>query len=651
MFIGYEPGSKDWRFYDPVARRAIVSRDVVFEEHASWDWSKEDDYDQAAHTSDFSVEYTVEEHQEHVTDDEDHAADHTPGPVEFLSPPPDAAEHLDVDDDDYVPRYRAIDNILGPATPPGLAARNQSAELHLQIGEEPSSFAEAELHRPWRQAMIEEMDSIVSNKTWRLVTLPPDHRPIGLKWVYKVKKNSSGEVIKHKARLVAKGYVQQPGIDYEEAFAPVARMESVRLLLALAAQEGWEVHHMDVKSAFLNGDLREEVYVKQPPGFIVDGQEEKVLRLDKALYGLRQAPRAWNAKLDQTLVVLGFQRSTSEHSVYARGHGESRLLVGVYVDDLVITGSSTDEISRFKAEMKSKFKMSDLGLLCFYLGIEVEQRKDGITLSQAAYARKILDRAGMATCNPSLTPMETRLKLSKVSDSPPVDPTEYRGIVGCLRYLVHTRPDIAFAVGYVSRFMEKPTTDHLAAVKRILRYVAGTISYGCHYKKTGAEPKLVGYSDADLGGCIDSRKSTTGLLFFYGSSLISWQSQKQKIVALSSCESEYIAGTTATCQGVWLARLLSELKSEQCKPFPLKMDSQAAIALSKNPVFHERSKHIDIRFHFIRECIGDGKMDVTHVCTEKQLADTLTKPLGRDRFSELREQLGVVKVVSKEHQV
>ena len=221
--------------------------------------------------------------------------------------------------------------------------------------------------------------------------------------------------------------------------------------------------------------------------------------------------------------------------------------------------------------------------------------------------------------------------------------------MGSLRYLVHTRPDIAFAVGYVSRFMERPTSEHLNAVKRILRYIAGTIDYGCHFRRTGAELKLLGFSDADMGGDIDTRKSTTGVLFFLGSSPVTWQSQKQKVVALSSCEAEYIAGTAAACQGIWLAQLLADLQSKQRAAFLLKMDSQSAIALSKNPVFHDRSKHIDVKYHFIRECIGNGTMDIEHVRTEEQLADILTKPLARDRFCELRVQLGVVKI-SKEHQ-
>jgi hypothetical protein len=408
-----------------------------------------------------------------------------------------------------------------------------------------------------------------------------------------------------------------------------------------------EVHHMDVKSAFLNDELQEEVYVRQPQGFVVNGQEHKVLRLVKALYGLKQAPRTWNVKLDQTLRALGFINSNSEHAVYARGHGTSRLLVGVYVDDLIITGSDITEIATFKLQMQGQFKMSDLGLLSFYLGIEVQQRQNGICISQAGYARKVLERAGMGSCNPCHTPMEPRLRLSKISSAAPVDATEYRGIVGSLRYLVHTRPDIAFAVGYVSRFMEAPTTEHLAAVKRIIRYVAGTIDYGCCYKRGSAEAKLLGFSDADMGGDVDTRKSTTGVLFFFGPCAITWQSQKQKVVALSSCEAEYIAGTTAACQGTWLAQLLAELRSEQPRTFTLKMDSQSAIALSKNPVHHERSKHIDVRFHFIRNCIVDRKMEVEHVRTEEQLADILTKPLGRDRFCELRVQLGVGKVISE----
>ena len=225
-----------------------------------------------------------------------------------------------------------------------------------------------------------------------------------------------------------KGYAQQHGIDYDEVFAPVARLDSVRLLIALAAHESWEVHHMDVKSAFLNGELGEEVYVQQPAGFVVTGKEHKVLKLRKALYGLHQAPRAWNEKLDKTMKSLGFRKSISEPAIYLRRNIKSQLVVGVYVDDLIITGTNCEDIKLFKEEMAAVFKMTDLGLLKYYLGIEVRQNKEGISLSQGAYAEKILEKNGMRECNPCQTPMETRLKLSKLSTEPLVDVTVYRSL-------------------------------------------------------------------------------------------------------------------------------------------------------------------------------------------------------------------------------
>jgi hypothetical protein len=250
------------------------------------------------------------------------------------------------------------------------------------------------------------------------------------------------------------------------------------LLIALVAHEGWEVHHMDVKSVFLNGDLQEEVYVEQPAGFIIAGKEHKVLKLKKALYGLHQAPRAWNTKLDDTLLSLGFWRTPSKHTIYIRQNGNVQLVVGVYVDDLIITGSDRDNIRSFKEEMAAAFKMSDLDLLHYYLGIKVKQSMSGILLSQGAYTMKILERSDMTGCNPCHVPMEARLKPSKQSTQPLVDAIAYRSIVGSLRYLVNTGPDFAFVVGYVSHFLVEPREDHLATVKKILRYVAGSCNWG-----------------------------------------------------------------------------------------------------------------------------------------------------------------------------
>jgi hypothetical protein len=246
--------------------------------------------------------------------------------------------------------------------------------LFLVAAEEPRSVAEALTEQSWKKAMEEEMRAIHENQTCVPCVLPPKQKAIGLKWVFKVKNDPKGNVVKHKARLVAKGYAQRQGIDFDEVYALVAKIETVRVLLALAAHGGWEVHHMDVKSVFLNGDLTEIVFVQQPPGFIVGGAD-KVLRLKKALYGLRQAPRAWNAKLDKEMIALGFERSKLEHAVYRRSTGKSFLIVGVYVDDLIISGPSVQDVLRFKTEMRRKFNMSDLGLLSYYLGIQVKQEE------------------------------------------------------------------------------------------------------------------------------------------------------------------------------------------------------------------------------------------------------------------------------------
>ena len=539
-------------------------------------------------------------------------------------------------------RFRTISDLLNSTDE---IQNFEYSGVCLLAADEPSGVDEALEEECWIKAMKSELQSIEENKTWQLVSLPKGQKAIGLKWVYKVKRDPEGNIVKHKARLVAKGYAQKFGVDYEEVFAPVARLETVRLMLALAANWKWEVHHMDVKSAFLNGVLQEEVYVTQPPGFQDPKSPGKVLKLSKALYGLKQAPRAWNAKLDQELVKLGFCRSEEEHAVYKRGSGDSLLLLGVYVDDLIICGPDSNKIAEFKQQMSRTFSMSDLGLLSYYLGMEVKQKPGEILLCQKAYATKIIEQCGMTGCNAVDTPLEQNNKLLPGRPDMARDTTKFRSIVGSLRYLVNTRPDIAYSVGMVSRFMKSPTTEHWAAIKCIIRYIAGTTEYGCRYTcGSHSNLKLLGYSDSDHAGDLEKRKSTSGVVFFLNGNLVTWSSQKQRVVSLSSCEAEYIAGASAACQGVWLTRLIADLTGEKLKNFKLLMDSKSAIELSKNPVYHERSKHIDTRYHFIRECVSDGIAEVEHVGTDKQLADIMTKPLGRVKFVEMRQELGVSQV-------
>ncbi|KAI3818794.1 hypothetical protein L1987_12612 [Smallanthus sonchifolius] len=513
------------------------------------------------------------------------------------------------------------------------------AELQL-IDDEPVSYDEAAIKEDWVKAMKAELDSIVRNNTWTLTQLPPGNKAIGLKWVFKLKKDAKGNVTKHKARLIAKGYVQQKGVDFEDAFAPVARLETIRLLLAIAAKGNWLVHHLDVKSAFLNGELKEEVYVTQPVGFEVKGKERMVYHLQKALYGLRQVPRAWNARLDKSLKELGFSRCTHEQAVYKVHNPSFILIVGVYVDDLIVTGSSEERIHEFKKKMKSVFDMSDMGKLSYYLGIEVEQTRMGISMKQEAYAEKILKMAGMSKCNATTFPMTPKLQLTKDEDGEDADPTLYRKIIGSLRYLIHTRPDLSYSVGAVSRFMQSPKQSHFAAVKQILRYVRGTVGYGLKYNG-GGDDKLFGYSDSSYGTDVEDRRGTTGMAFYYSNNLITWSSQKQKTVALSSCEAEFMASTSAACQALWLRNLISDLMGEEAQVVKLFLDNEAAIALTKNPVFHGRSKHIDTKHHFIPECVERGQVCVEHVSGNLQKADILTKPLPRVKFAEMRSLVGM----------
>nr|GEW41237.1 ribonuclease H-like domain, reverse transcriptase, RNA-dependent DNA polymerase [Tanacetum cinerariifolium] len=454
------------------------------------------------------------------------------------------------------------------------------------------------------------------------------------------KKDANGNIVKHKARLVAKGYIQKHGIDFEEVFAPVARMETIRLLLAIADNNKWEVHHLDIKSAFLHRDLKEEVYVIQPEGFIKKQDQKKVYRLIKALYGLRQAPRAWNIKPDNTLKSLDFKKCALEQAIYTKRSKDLILLIGVYVDDLIIIGTPKEEIDNFKAQMEEKIEMSNLGLLAYYLGIEVTQNNGDISIKQSTYASKILKEAGMIDYNETLIPMDPGTRLTKITEGTMVNSTEYRSLIGCLRYLLHTRPDLSYSVGLLSRFMQEPREQHMKAIRQVLRYVQGTKDHGITYKHNGGN-KIHGYSDSSYGVNTQEEKGTTGVIFYYGESPISWSTQKQTTVALSSCESEFIAATTATTQALWLKRLLSKPTQSQEEKVIIQVDNKSAIALMKNLVFHGRSKHIDTKYHFIRECVEREDIQVKFVSGEYQNADILTKALPKIKFLTMRQLIGL----------
>lgn len=504
------------------------------------------------------------------------------------------------------------------------------------------SFEEASKEEKWRQAMDEEIRAIKRNDTWELASLPAGQKTIGVKWIFKEKKNAEGVVEKYKARLVAKGYAQRHGVDYEEVFAPVARMETIRFLVSFAAQKNWRIFQLDVKSAFLNGVLDNDVFIEQPKGYVVKGEEGKVLKLKRALYGLKQAPRAWYSRIDAYFREKGFARCPHEYALYVKmdKNGDS-LFVCLYVDDLIFTGNNPSLFEVFKKDMAREFEMTDIGLMSFYLGLEVKQSDNGIFIGQEAYVKDVLDRFNMLNSKPVDTPIEVGTKLCKNDEGEKIDPTLFKSLVGCLRYLTCTRPDILFSVGIVSRYMEAPTVTHLKAAKRILRYLKGTVDYGLFYSSS-EEFQLIGYSDSDFAGDLDDRKSTTGFVFFMGSNAISWSSKKQAIVTLSSCEAEYVAVTACACHAIWLRRMLKEIGLPEHRASRIFVDNRSAQALARNPVFHDRSKHIDTRYHFIRECITKKEIELEYVKSVDQVADIFTKPLKVEVFEKMRTLLGVM---------
>ncbi|GJS99877.1 ribonuclease H-like domain, reverse transcriptase, RNA-dependent DNA polymerase [Tanacetum coccineum] len=337
---------------------------------------------------------------------------------------------------------------------------------------------------------------------------------------------------------------------------------------------------------------------------------------------------------------LDFKKCALEQAIYTRTERDSILLVGVYVDDLIITGTPKKEIDKFKDQMKEIFEMSDLGLLAYYLGIEVTQSGGDISIKQSAYARKILKEAGMLESNETVIPMDPGTRLTKNTEGTLVNSTEYRSLIGCLRYLLHTRPDLSYSVGLLSRFMQEPKEQHMKAIKQVLRYVKGTKDYGITYKHNGGNT-IQGFSDSSYGVNTQEGKGTTGIIFYYGDSPISWSTQKQATVALSSCESEFIAATAAATQALWLKRLLSRLTHSKEEKITIMVDNKSAIALMKNPVFHGRSKHIDTKYHFIRECVKREDIQVEFISEEYQKADILTKALPKIKFLIMRQLIGL----------
>ncbi|WVZ88707.1 hypothetical protein U9M48_035194 [Paspalum notatum var. saurae] len=483
--------------------------------------------------------------------------------------------------------------------------------------------------------MHEELENFERNHVWDLVEPPPNCRPIGTKWVFKNKQGENGMVVRNKARL-------KEGIDYEETFTPVARLEAIRILLAFAASKGFKLQQTDIKYAFLNGFIEEEVYVRQPPGFESAKFPDRVYKLRKALYGLKQAPRAWYARLKSFLLKYGFVMGSVDKTLFLLSRGGDTLIVQIYVDDIIFGGSSHGLVSSFAEQMSREFEMSLMGELQFFLGLQIKQGLEGTFVHQTKYTRDILKKFNMGDYKPMTTPMSINTALDADEDGEAVDQKEFRGMIGSLLYLTATRPDIQFAVCLCARYQASPIISHLQAVKHIFNYLKFTPELGLWYSSRSSL-SLRGFSDADYAGCRIDRKSTSGTCQLLETSLVSWSSRMQASVSLSMTEAEYIAAASCYFQLLWMKTTLSDFGLRFVK-IPLLVDSISAISIANNPVLHSRTKHIDVRFHFLRDHYEKGDIDLIHVASSNQLADIFTKPLEFDAFARLRGELGVLKV-------
>ena len=639
ILIGYDGNSNNYRLFDPETKRTTVSCNVVFNEaDLPKSTARKDNYARLTVPIDNELTETSaddsdeENSDETLADEDDYASDDT-----IIS----GGEVENENTRDLSPDARQTGRLRSRELlkPPG------KFWCTFASVDEPYTYDEAISGSDkikWENAMNEELSALAKNKTWELVPRPKDRKVIGCKWVYKVKRTPDGTPERYKARLCAKGFSQREGIDYNETFAPVVRYDSVRALLALAAQQNYEISQFDVKTAFLYGELDEEIYMAQPDGF----EGDKVCKLTKSLYGLKQAPRCWNKKFNDFLMTYHFKQSDADKCVYSGDVGGAQVILALYVDDGLLLSKSKKAIDTIIDEMKKKFEVT-IGNAAYYVGMEIKRNraKKTIFMSQTAYLKKVIDKFGMTDANGLKVPADPNEKLVKPVDGAVSDPKiPFRELVGSLMFAACvSRPDIAYAVNMISKYLSCYTNEHWLAAKRILRYVKETVDYGILYDGSNELP-LTGYSDSDFAGDRDDRRSTTGYVYVMAGGPVFWTSQRQRIVALSTTEAEYIAASQATKEAIWLRRLLLDLGFESDGPTELSVDNQGAIKLTKNDEFHKRTKHIDVRYHFVREKVANEDICISYVPSKENLADIFTKALPRDYFASLRTKLNVVSI-------
>lgn len=676
IFIGYSDSNNGYKVYDPEVKKVCFSRDVTFDETqftAGRMNRHTDSEDMPPELIELQEEEEVSESKVGIVhfdknepvvinDVSDTESTVNGDAVELLQSEQKVNNDVEVKQHEELPLNTRSSKRV-PIIPNRLGMVNYSKFKYPRLREwgfsaiiqEPQTFEEA-VSGPeaqhWKKAMTKEMNSHEQNHTWTLTDLPEGRKKIGSKWVYKHKIGKDGTIESYKARLCAKGYSQKEGIDYNETFAPVLKYKSLRIILALAAINDLEIKQMDVETAFLNATIKEEVYMQQPEGYETGGAKS-ACKLNKTLYGTKQAPNEWNAELDQFITSTGYTRCLSDTCIYVRVSRSGRtMILAIFVDDIISVYAKEDEEEwlQYKALFLNKYKMKDLGDAEWVLKMRIkrDRSKRLITIDQNVYIEKVIKQFNME--NSTVVPTPATEQPLTENDSPTTDEARqqmknipYRSLVGALMYAsVSTRPDIAYAVNSISRFMENPGQAHWQAGKRIIRYLNGTSKVGLKYDGGGKQDsmKLTVYADADWAGDIDSRKSTSGMVIKLNNCVISWLSKKQQTVALSTAEAEYMAISAAVQEVKWIKQLLNELKVNLgTEPITLYTDNKAAIAIGENDVQHNRTKHIDIRHHFIRDEVKNKFIKLLWIETKDQLADINTKALSTTIFRRLRDRM------------
>jgi transposase InsO family protein len=520
---------------------------------------------------------------------------------------------------------------------------DDSANVICEIPPEPLTFAQA-MKTPeanhWKSACEDEI-SVLSRK-WELVDKPPDRKIIGCKWVFKRKLDGNGKISRYRSRLVVKGYNQIPGEDYRESFAPVAKIATLRTLLAAATHLDWDVYNSDISNAYLNAPLTEATYMTQPDGFN-DGSG-KVIKLNYSLYGLCQAGHNWNQHINTWLTTIGFLRSKADPCLYTTTRNGRPLSLVIYVDDLIYAGDATT-VKWFQEEIDKKYKAKHEGEVKWILGMKIIRNRQQRTM-EITQERKVLDllhkyQLETSKVSPIPLPAGTVLTKNPTTNTDESFVKRYSELVGSLMHLAtHTRPDLAHSVSMLCRHMSNPTIQHWNAAMQVLRYLKGTSKIGLNYSGNQDQRlSLHGFVDADYAGCPDTRKSTTGYVFFINSSIISWSSTLQPVIATSSTYAEYIAMSVAAQECKFLREVLNHLGLGSTEPTKIREDNQSAIFLADNPAYHKRSKHIDVRFHYVRECVDNGTIQLVYCPTTEMIADIFTKQLPQPKFNYYRQQL------------